>query len=104
MFIDESTGTICSEDLYKNAIPYFQISHTTLTCLLLSNNVLLLSGIGHCLTFWYNMYGTNIGTLNVIHDAGNGGNTVFTENGNKGQQWLFASVNLPALAVDSTVS
>jgi hypothetical protein len=50
------------------------------------------------LTFWYHMYGTNMGTLTVdIYSDGAWNNNVFpTLSGNKGNQWLQGSVNLSA--------
>uniref|UniRef100_A0A3Q1GLC6 Si:ch211-106h4.4 n=1 Tax=Acanthochromis polyacanthus TaxID=80966 RepID=A0A3Q1GLC6_9TELE len=42
---------------------------------------------GHCLTFWYHMYGDHIGTLKLyIND--------WTEAGNKGDKWQEASVHV----------
>ena len=43
-----------------------------------------------CLKFYYHMYGTNIGTLNVMIN----GNKVFTASGNKGNMWLKAAVDV----------
>ncbi|KAF7222228.1 MAM and LDL-receptor class A domain-containing protein 1-like [Nothobranchius furzeri] len=57
------------------------------------------SSRGHCLTFWYHMYGGHIGTLRVyindrkIHAGGNEeGLLKWIETGNKGDQWLQARV------------
>ena len=36
-----------------------------------------------CLTFYYHMYGANMGTLNVF----SGNNKVFTKSGNQGNYW-----------------
>ncbi|XP_037131957.1 MAM and LDL-receptor class A domain-containing protein 1 isoform X1 [Syngnathus acus] len=54
---------------------------------------------GHCLTFWYHMFGPDVGTLRVYvndrktHDSGNEeGNQKWVEIGNKGDKWLKASV------------
>ena len=43
-----------------------------------------------CLQFYYHMYGSAIGTLNVIVN----GNNVFTASGNKGNKWLRAAIDL----------
>lgn len=48
------------------------------------------TGRGFCLQFWYNMYGVNIGKLNVIikNRAGNATeNVVWTLYGNQGFGW-----------------
>ncbi|MED6241113.1 hypothetical protein ATANTOWER_028659 [Ataeniobius toweri] len=57
------------------------------------------SSRGHCLTFWYHMYGSHVGTLKVyindrkMHAEGNEeGNLKWTKTGNKGDQWLQDSV------------
>ncbi|KAM4729149.1 apical endosomal glycoprotein [Anableps anableps] len=59
------------------------------------------SSRGHCLTFWYHMYGNHIGTLNVfindrkMHAGGNEeGYLKWTKTGNKGDQWLQDSVSI----------
>ena len=36
-----------------------------------------------CLTFYYNMYGISMGTLNVF----NGNDKIFTKSGNQGSYW-----------------
>lgn len=41
-----------------------------------------------CLSFYYHMYGSSMGTLNVLV----GSRKVFTKNGNQGNQWFKASV------------
>ena len=48
------------------------------------------TGSGFCIKFWYNMYGVNIGTLNVIvkNRAGNATeNIVWTLSGNQNWGW-----------------
>ncbi|XP_042354379.1 MAM and LDL-receptor class A domain-containing protein 1-like [Plectropomus leopardus] len=56
---------------------------------------------GHCLTFWYHMYGNHVGTLRVyindrkMHAGGNEeGNLTWIENGNKGDKWQKANVSV----------
>ncbi|KAM9718846.1 MAM and LDL-receptor class A domain-containing protein 1 [Menidia menidia] len=54
---------------------------------------------GHCLTFWYHMYGSHVGTLKLhindrkMHAGGDEeGLLKWIENGNKGDQWQQARV------------
>ena len=56
------------------------------------NSPKLQFGGSTCLTFFYHMYGSTIGTLNVIIN----GNNVFTASGNKGNIWLRAAVDVLA--------
>ncbi|TNN55455.1 MAM and LDL-receptor class A domain-containing protein 2 [Liparis tanakae] len=56
---------------------------------------------GHCLTFWYHMYGNKIGTLRVYindrktHSGGNEeGILKWIETGNQGAMWQEASVTV----------
>ncbi|XP_070701014.1 MAM and LDL-receptor class A domain-containing protein 1 [Pempheris klunzingeri] len=57
------------------------------------------SSRGHCLTFWYHMYGNHVGTLRVymndreMHTSGNEEGTLkWVESGDKGDKWLEARV------------
>ena len=43
-----------------------------------------------CLSFYYHMYGTSAGTLNVY----NGNDKVFSASGNQGNNWLMVERNL----------
>ena len=43
-----------------------------------------------CLSFYYHMYGSSMGTLNVIIN----GVTLFTASGDKGNTWLRKDVNV----------
>ena len=43
-----------------------------------------------CLTFYYHMYGVSIDTLNVY----NGYTKVFSNSGNRGNEWFQAQINL----------
>lgn len=54
---------------------------------------------GHCITFWYHMFGKHVGTLKLYindrrtHDAGNvQGQEMWVETGDKGDQWNEANV------------
>ncbi|XP_071348966.1 MAM and LDL-receptor class A domain-containing protein 2 isoform X2 [Trachinotus anak] len=56
---------------------------------------------GHCLTFWYHMYGSNVGTLRVyvndrkMHADGNEeGILKWIESGNRGDKWQMASLSV----------
>jgi hypothetical protein len=51
------------------------------------------------LEFWYHMFGTTMGTLNVqVFDSTNSWVTVWTLSGNQGNQWIKALVNLNQFA------
>ena len=43
-----------------------------------------------CLKFYYHMYGTDTGTLNVNIS----GNSVFSASGEKGDEWLIATIDV----------
>ncbi|XP_053484115.1 MAM and LDL-receptor class A domain-containing protein 2 isoform X3 [Ictalurus furcatus] len=71
------------------------------------NRALLLSEIypsnnrGQCFTFWYHIYGQNVGTLNLyinnrtLHDNGDKlGYLIWTESGNQGDVWWSAGVTI----------
>lgn len=50
------------------------------------------SQIGQCIKFWYHMYGTSVGTLNVLvkTGAGNRSETIeWTLSGNQQNKWNF---------------
>ncbi|XP_016372487.1 MAM domain-containing glycosylphosphatidylinositol anchor protein 1-like, partial [Sinocyclocheilus rhinocerous] len=54
---------------------------------------------GHCFTFWYHMYGYNVGTLNLYknnrtaHNSGNKfGQLVWEESGDQGDVWRRGNV------------
>ena len=51
---------------------------------------------GRCLTFWYHMYGSGIGQLNVILEKIKGGvpQTVWSKSGQQGNEWKRAQVTL----------
>ena len=44
-----------------------------------------------CISFFYHMHGSNIGTLRMIL---NGTETLFSESGGKGNRWLGAWINI----------
>ncbi|KAK3095928.1 hypothetical protein FSP39_020974 [Pinctada imbricata] len=47
-----------------------------------------------CLKFSYHMYGTGMGTLNVTQDSGAFSDTLFMEQGDQGDLWHTAEVNV----------
>lgn len=52
---------------------------------------------GNCLTFWYMMYGSSLGTLNVYQKVGNNlGSAIWSISGDQGRQrtWLKGQVTL----------
>ena len=52
---------------------------------------------GNCLTFWYVMYGSSLGTLNVYQKVGNNlGSAIWSISGDQGLQrtWLKGQVTL----------
>ncbi len=52
---------------------------------------------GNCLTFWYMMYGSSLGTLNVYQKVGNNlGSAIWSISGDQGLQrtWLRGRVTL----------
>ena len=54
---------------------------------------------GSCLQFYYHMYGTTMGTLNVYTRTGNSiGNSIWTKSGNQGNRWIKARVTVTSQA------
>ncbi|KAH3887678.1 hypothetical protein DPMN_011696 [Dreissena polymorpha] len=57
---------------------------------------------GACLSFWYSMYGTTMGTLNVyaVQNSSNPslGSPLWKRTGNAGNTWIQQFINLPALS------
>lgn len=52
-------------------------------------------GNGKCLVFWYHMYGSSIGRLNVYVKQGNKlGNPLWSDTGNQGNNWHRAMVTV----------
>jgi len=50
---------------------------------------------GRCLTFFYHMYGSGIGTLNLYKKQQSQlGPVIWTQSGDKGQQWNLAQTTL----------
>lgn len=50
---------------------------------------------GSCLTFWYSMYGPNIGSLNLYTQTqAILGNPIWTRRGNQGNSWRKAQVTV----------
>jgi len=57
------------------------------------------NGNRSCLSFYYHMYGTSVGTLNVY----SGNIKVFSVSGNQGDNWLMVERNLYLDGVVSNV-
>ena len=54
-------------------------------------------GKSQCLTFWYHMYGANVGSLNLyVQTRPTLGSPFFTKSGSAGNSWKQASVTLPS--------
>jgi hypothetical protein len=47
-----------------------------------------------CMDFWYHMYGTGIGSLNVYINVSNTSSLLWTQNGNKGNQWFNGQLTI----------
>lgn len=65
---------------------FLQYNSCTICILLFSGDPVM------CLSFAYHMYGSNIGSLDVIFDNA----TYFYEYDNKGNQWKQAKIDLAA--------
>lgn len=64
---------------------------------ILMSDIYSQSGPSCTMTFWYNMNGRNIGTLNIILKNGAGQNNVLASlTGNQGQGWKQLTVPLPS--------
>lgn len=51
-----------------------------------------------CLTFWYHMYGSSMGTMNVYTEGTGVAKAVqWTRTGNQGSTWLEASIDIPRM-------
>ena len=48
---------------------------------------------GKCLNFWYHMYGSHIGSLNIYLDRAQGA-SIWNRTGNQGNVWRHGRVNL----------
>ncbi|KAH3887714.1 hypothetical protein DPMN_011733 [Dreissena polymorpha] len=57
-----------------------------------------------CLSFWYHMYGNNIGSLNVYLQDGGSKTNVFTRTGNQVNFWLYRSVTVNPSSPQFSVS
>ena len=59
---------------------------------------------GRCLSFWYHMYGSSTGTLNVyILDKGGKKSLIWSKSGEQGDKWIQAKLSLTS-RVDYQVS
>lgn len=50
--------------------------------------------LGHCFSFWYHMYGNDVGTLNVYQKFGNKKYFLWTMNGNRGNEWKKTEITI----------
>lgn len=50
-----------------------------------------------CLTFWYHMYGNDMGTLKVFIPTRDEDDQLWYKSGNQGNQWLQALVDISTL-------
>lgn len=51
--------------------------------------------LGRCLSFWYHMYGTDIGELNVLISVnGSRSSPIWTQSGNQGNLWRPSRVTI----------
>lgn len=49
---------------------------------------------GGCLSFWYNMHGSQIGTLNVNMKVGSRSTQIWRKSGDQGQRWQQAQATI----------
>lgn len=55
------------------------------------------NGKAQCLSFWYHMYGPNIGGLNLyVQSRPSLGTPLWKRSGSQGNQWKQATVTLPS--------
>ena len=48
-----------------------------------------------CVQFWFHMYGSTVGSLNLYKKTGNSvGPRIWSRSGNQGDEWLVAQVNV----------
>lgn len=57
----------------------------------------------YCLSFWFHMYGADIGSLNVHIVDSTGDNTVWSRSGDQGNSWFKAVVPLQIASARSQV-
>ncbi|KAK0068562.1 MAM and LDL-receptor class A domain-containing protein 2, partial [Biomphalaria pfeifferi] len=58
----------------------------------------------YCLSFWYHMYGSQMGTLNVqLTDGTSNAVTLWSRHSNQGNQWNLAQVPLTVRSINSKI-
>lgn len=66
------------------------------------------AGSRYCLEFWYHMYGTSIGILNIyvkaVSQSLSVADKVFTKSGNQGNMWRYARTSVFTLQDDFQVA
>ncbi|XP_052085404.1 MAM and LDL-receptor class A domain-containing protein 1-like isoform X2 [Mytilus californianus] len=59
---------------------------------------LQLPNVDHCMTFWYHMKGTHMGTLNIYSEGQNTAKSnIWSRSGAQGNFWIKGEVNVPAM-------
>ncbi|KAK7478855.1 hypothetical protein BaRGS_00029954, partial [Batillaria attramentaria] len=100
-----STGPTGDHTTGTGYYMYFETSEFTSPLVNAGDRAVLLSPhIKHhgvsCVTFWYNMYGSSMGTLNVYTQEGNNQRTVeFTRSGNQWQGWKKGTFEVDIVGV-----
>ena len=49
---------------------------------------------GHCFSFWYHMYGADVGSLNVLQKYGNKKSILWGMKGNRGNVWKKTQITI----------
>ncbi len=88
---DHTTGTVDGRFLFMEASYPSRIGERAL---LESSVFLPTPTYGLCMQFWYHMYGSDMGQLNIYANASNISTLLWTQSGNKGDQWLNARLNI----------
>ncbi|XP_033743712.1 MAM and LDL-receptor class A domain-containing protein 1-like [Pecten maximus] len=92
---DHTYGSVTGHYMYLD--PAHVASYSSTKHVVRMTSPLLSPSTGYCLRFWYNMYGTDIETLNVYAKifGGSGlGNPVYTHTGQVDRNWHMAEVSL----------
>lgn len=91
---------LLSMDLYHYFIAgyylYTDASNGNSNDIAVLQSVRITSSPHQCLSFWYNMYGSNIGTLRVhqLYSTQVQQTPIWSMSGNKGREWRYQAINL----------